>query len=69
MRTKQKHHVYFCRGCGKKLRRGTKQYFHSECLRADKRRRTAEKREMERRRVNALRCPHCKKPYGSGSSR
>jgi len=44
---------YFCCVCRKKLPRHHRGYFHKECLREDKRRRTREKREQERNRFRA----------------
>ena len=31
--------VHFCRGCGRELAFGSRNYFHRECMKADKRRR------------------------------
>src|SRR5438309_753784 len=57
------HHSYFCRGCGNPLPRGFHGHFHPGCLKADKRRRTSEKRRMEREKFEAWLahqlCPQC----------
>jgi hypothetical protein len=54
---------YFCRGCGQPLPSGWHAQFHPECLKADKRRRTQEKRRLERVRLqqwlHRQRCPQC----------
>jgi hypothetical protein len=54
---------YFCRGCGGTLPLGWHGQFHPECLKVDKRRRTQEKRRLERQRFQAWlehqRCPEC----------
>lgn len=56
-------HQYHCRGCGKPLSPSYSGLFHSDCLKADKRRRTREKRQLERERFEAWlsrqRCPEC----------
>jgi len=58
--------VYFCRGCGKALPLGFRGQFHPQCLAADKRRRTQEKRRQERQMIHAaiakLRCSDCGAP-------
>ncbi len=58
---------YYCRGCGEKLPSDWHAQFHPECLRADKRRRTQERRRLEWERLVALlervKCPVC----GSGT--
>lgn len=54
---------YFCRGCGQPLPSGWHGQFHPECLKADKRRRTQEKRRLESARLlewlQRQRCPQC----------
>ena len=54
---------YFCRGCGQPLPAAWHALFHPECLKADKRRRTQEKRRLERARLqqwlHRQRCPQC----------
>lgn len=54
---------YFCRGCGDPLPSGWHGQFHRECLKADKRRRTQEKRRQERARLQQWlqrqHCPQC----------
>ena len=54
---------YYCRGCGEKLPPDWHAQFHPECLKADKRRRTNEKRLLERERLLAWlerqKCPVC----------
>lgn len=54
---------YFCRGCGDPLPRGFHGQFHRDCLKADKRRRTNQKRRLEREKFEAWladqRCPKC----------
>ncbi len=44
---------YYCRGCGEKLPSDCHAQFHPECLKADKRRRTHEKRRLEQERLLA----------------
>jgi len=46
---------YSCCACRTKLPQHHRGYSHKECLRQDKRRRTREKREQERKRFEALR--------------
>jgi predicted SprT family Zn-dependent metalloprotease len=63
-------HQYFCRGCGKPLPPDrSRQQFHPECLKADKARRTREKRERRKQdvgtRVSQFRCPHCGEHYSA----
>jgi hypothetical protein len=54
---------YYCRGCGEKLPSDWHAQFHPECLKADKRRRTQEKRRLEKERLlewlERQRCPAC----------
>jgi hypothetical protein len=54
---------YYCRGCGEKLPPECHAEFHPECLKADKRRRTQEKRRLENERLMAWlerqKCPTC----------
>jgi len=54
---------YYCRGCGEKLPPDWHAQFHPECLKADKRRRTQEKRRWEHERLLAWlerqKCPAC----------
>jgi len=55
--------AYYCRGCGDLLPEGSSAHFHPECLKADKRRRVAERRQGETQRFQAvlrrLQCPEC----------
>ena len=51
-------HMIYCRGCGEPLD-SPRQLFHPNCLKWDKARRVAEKREKERNRI--FRCPRCGK--------
>lgn len=55
--------AHYCRGCGEALPAGRRTLFHLECLKADKRRRTAERRrrEAERRQawLSRQKCPGC----------
>ena len=64
-----KSHRYYCRGCGRLLPLGFKGLFHSDCLKADKRRRMREKRRKERERTKQwLRkhgCGECQAKFGS----
>ena len=59
---------YYCRGCGEKLPPDWHGQFHPECLKADKRRRTQEKRSLERAklltRLENQKCPTCGAPLG-----
>lgn len=54
---------YFCRGCGQPLPASWHGQFHPQCLKADKRRRTQEKRRLQRIRLQQWlqrqRCPQC----------
>jgi hypothetical protein len=54
---------YFCRGCGDPLPGDWHGQFHPECLKADKRRRTQDKRRLERARhqqwLQRQHCPEC----------
>ena len=54
---------YYCRGCGEKLPLDCHAQFHPACLKADKRRRTQEKRLEQQRKllaeVRRLTCPAC----------
>ena len=54
---------YYCSGCGEKLPSDCQAQFHPECLKADKRRRTHEKRRLEQERLLAWlerqKCPAC----------
>jgi len=60
---------YFCRGCGARLPLGFRGHFHTECLRADKRRRVRARRVHERRRfgqwLQNMACPRCGAKYGN----
>jgi hypothetical protein len=60
--------VHFCRGCGRELPLGSRNYFHPECMKADKRRRIRERRAREReqfaRWLRHVPCPHCGHRYG-----
>lgn len=62
---------YFCRGCGEPLPRDWHGQFHPECLQADKRRRTQEKRRLERARLQQWlqrqRCPRCGASLGQAA--
>ena len=50
-----------CRGCGEPLE-NPRRTFHDECLKADKRRRVAERREKERKKwLGVFRCPRCRR--------
>lgn len=55
---------YCCRLCGKLLP-NSRAYFHPECLQKDKRRRTQERRRLEKEQLLGLlrkvRCQHCGK--------
>src|ERR1700680_1001152 len=55
--------AYFCRGCARPMPRGFQGHFHPDCLKADKRRRTSEKRRVEREKFEAWlahqQCPQC----------
>ncbi len=46
-----KSHRYYCRGCGRLFPQNFKGKFHPDCLKADKRRRTREKRKTEQERI------------------
>jgi hypothetical protein len=63
---------YFCRGCGQPLPADWHGQFHPECLKADKRRRTQEKRQLERQRfeawMRAQHCPQCGTTIGRASN-
>ena len=54
---------YYCRGCGEKLPPDCHAQFHPACLKADKRRRTQERRQLEQERFLAWlarqKCPAC----------
>lgn len=54
---------YYCRGYGGLLPQGSPARFHPNCLKADKRRRIAERRQREARRLRAWlrrrKCPNC----------
>ena len=54
---------HYCRGCGGTLALGWRGLFHPDCLKADKRHRTREKRRQEREKFQAWlsqqRCPRC----------
>ena len=43
--------IYHCRGCGEPLPAKYAGLFHPDCLKADKRRRTREKRKTEQERI------------------
>jgi len=55
--------AYYCRGCGAPLPQGSSARFHPECLKADKRRRIAERRQRETQRLHKWlrrrKCPDC----------
>ena len=55
--------AYCCRGCGGPLPQGRSARFHAECLKADKRRRVAERRQRETQQLHPWlrrhRCPDC----------
>ena len=55
--------AYYCRGCGDPLPQGSTARFHPECLKADKRRRIAERRQRETQRLHRWlqrrKCPDC----------
>jgi hypothetical protein len=55
--------AYYCRGCGVPLPQGSSVHFHPECLKADKRRRIAERRQRETQRLHKWlrrrKCPDC----------
>jgi hypothetical protein len=59
---------YFCRGCGDQLPPGFRGHFHTECLRADKRRRVRSRRAQEQLRfkqwLQKVACPRCGAKYG-----
>lgn len=59
---------YHCRGCGVPLPFGFRGLFHPDCLKADKRRRTREKRRVEREKFEAwlrrLQCRECETSLG-----
>jgi hypothetical protein len=42
---------HYCRGCGGPLVLGFRGFFHPDCLKADKRRRTLEKRQRDQERI------------------
>jgi hypothetical protein len=54
---------YYCRGCGEKLPPDWHAQFHPACLKADKRRRTQERRQLEQERfltwLARQKCPAC----------
>jgi len=54
---------YHCRACGRLLAADSKSLFHPTCLRSDKRRRTAMKRQAERQRfeqwLDRQKCRRC----------
>jgi len=54
---------YYCRGCGQALAPDWHGQFHPECLKADKRKRTQQKRAEEREKFEAwlrrISCPAC----------
>ena len=55
--------AYYCRGCGGPLPQDSSVHFHPECLKADKRRRIAERRQRETQRLHKWlrrrKCPDC----------
>ena len=55
--------AYYCRGCGDALPQGSSARFHPECLKTDKRRRIAERRQREEQRLHRWlrrhQCPNC----------
>jgi hypothetical protein len=55
--------AYYCRGCGDALPQGNSARFHPECLKADKRRRIAERRQRETQRfhkwLRRRKCTNC----------
>jgi len=46
--------AYYCRGCGGPLPQGRSAHFYAECLKADKRRRIAERRQRETQQFHGL---------------
>jgi hypothetical protein len=64
---------HFCRACGDALAPGSRNVFHSQCLRADKRRRTREERQRERERfgkwLSRQVCPRCGAQLGTVARR
>lgn len=58
---------YFCRGCGQPLPPGRARQFHTECLKIDKQRRVAARREQRRRQftvwASRLHCENCGEPF------
>lgn len=59
----EKQHQHYCLGCGKPLPPGRRGLFHHDCLKADKRYRTSERRRREREKFQSWlrrqRCPRC----------
>jgi hypothetical protein len=55
--------AHYCRGCGDALPQGSSARFHPECLKADKRRRIAWRRQRETQRLHTWlrrrKCPDC----------
>ena len=55
--------AYYCRGCGGALPQGSSARFHPECLKSDKRRRIADRRQRETQRLHKWichrQCPSC----------
>jgi hypothetical protein len=64
---------YFCRACGEALPLGSRNLFHSQCLREDKRRRTREDRQREHERfgrwLSRQVCPRCGAELGTVARR
>lgn len=58
----------YCRGCGLDLPLGSRRHFHKDCLQADKRSRTCQKRLEEQQRLKRWlekqRCLRCGAKYG-----
>ena len=63
-------HRYYCRLCAEPLPSGSRELFHLDCLKADKRERMREKRRQERvkfeRWFRRERCPECGAKLGKG---
>jgi hypothetical protein len=68
----QEARIHYCRGCGRSLPPRFRGQFHKECLRADKRNRTCERRLREQERFKARlqkqRCPKCGARYSDAQS-
>jgi hypothetical protein len=63
---------HYCRGCGGQLPPSVRAHFHKECLQADKRNRTLNRRAQEKEKfvlwLKKQRCPSCGAGYGSQRS-